>query len=169
MTMKINRKFIFIIGLPTMFFLMIFISTYSQPSQSQVKYDKKTLEEAEKVIRDAFFYQNNHDLTKVKDLYSSRYSNSTFRLDNLISIQILELKLLKNEINYRLYLDYGPGRVNNIERKNLIIYKVRYNIEFKDQTLEPIDSGEYQRAYSLIRENNIGNWKIDDIGIDYYD
>lgn len=174
--MKISKKIIYIIGVSTILIMsFILLLIYNQPDQTKAnnnnsfKYDKTTLEDSEKVIRDAFIYENNHNLNKLRDSYSSKYSNSSFRLDNLVSIKILELKLLEKEVNYNDYFNYGRGRINNIERKNLIIYKVKYYIEFKDQTIEPMNSGEYERGYYLIRENNVGNWKIDDSGVGYYD
>ncbi|HWP97086.1 MAG TPA: DUF4829 domain-containing protein [Syntrophomonadaceae bacterium] len=40
---------------------------------------------------------------------------------------------------------------------------------YKDQSQEPEDSGEYEKAFILIKENNDGGWKIDDIGYPYYE
>ncbi|SDH84548.1 protein of unknown function [Desulfosporosinus hippei DSM 8344] len=129
-----------------------------------IQYSKKDLRDSENVIRDKFFYENEHNLEKVRELYSSKYADSDFRLFNLASIKLLEIKLLEDERNY----SYRAG-FKDLERKNLIVYKVRYSVEFKDQTIEAIDSGEYDFAYYLIRENNGGNWKIDGTGMDYFE
>ncbi|HWP97245.1 MAG TPA: DUF4829 domain-containing protein, partial [Syntrophomonadaceae bacterium] len=42
-------------------------------------------------------------------------------------------------------------------------------VEYKDQKTEPRDSGEYEESFYLIKENNVGNWKIDDNGENYYE
>ncbi|MGC7872677.1 DUF4829 domain-containing protein [Desulfosporosinus sp. SYSU MS00001] len=173
--MKISKKLIYIIGLSILIISFIELLIYNQPGQikanntNSFKYGGNRFDDSEKVIRDSFIYENDHNLSKLRESYSSRYSDSNFRLDNLVSVKILEIKILEKEANYNDYFSYGRGRINNIEKKNLIIYKVKYYVEYKDQTKEPMNSGEYERAYYLIRENNVGNWKIDDIGVDYYE
>ncbi|BAE84315.1 DUF4829 domain-containing protein [Desulfitobacterium hafniense] len=125
--------------------------------------------QAKNTIESAFYFKNNKDVESLKNVYSDRYSYSFFKLENINKIDLIEIKLLKNEKNYNIYYNYGRGRINNVDRKNLIIFKVKYNIEYKDQKIEPVDSGIYEVAYFLIKENNTGNWKIDDVGQDYYE
>lgn len=137
--------------------------------KSAFKYDKSSLENSEKVIRESFKYKNDHNLKKLRELYSSSFKNTNFRLDNLVSTKVLGIKLLNNETNYNVYFNSGRGRINDVERKNVIIYKVKYYVEYKDQTIEPENSGEYEKGFTLIKENNLGNWKIDTIGYPFFE
>lgn len=127
------------------------------------------IQSAETVILNSFKYENDHNLAKLKECYTSRYNKVNFRLDNIASTEVLEIKLLEDQRYYKFYLEYGRGRINNVDRKNIKAYKVKYYVEYKDQTIEPRDSGEYEQAYYLIKENNKGNWKIDSIGVPFYE
>lgn len=137
-------------------------------NKSEIEYEMKDLISSEQIIKDSFKYKNEHDLDKLRQCYSASYINSDFRLNNIVSTKVLDIKLLKDERNYSFYIGTGNGRINGVKRKNLIIYRVRYAIEFKDQSIEPIDSGEYDESFYLIRENNLDSWKIDAIGVNYF-
>lgn len=161
--MKNNQKIIAVFLTLALLGLISFLVWQSDNAQVAdprfPQYSKKDLRDSEKVIQNAFFYKDKHNLEKLRELYSSRYADSDFRLFNLASIKVLEIKLFEEQKNYPL----NPNL--DIERKNMIMYKVRYYVEFKDQTIEPMDTGEYEINYFLIRENNKGNWKIESVGV----
>lgn len=118
----------------------------------------------EQVIKDSFKYKNLHQLKSLLTCYTKRYENVNFRLDNLESCKLESLELITDEKIYKSYFTSGRGMVNHIERENVRKYTVKYNVQYKDQSKEPIDSGDYETTYTLIRENNLGEWKIDGIG-----
>lgn len=162
--MQNTKKIIYIfLTLALLGFITFLVTRQSNKAQMAdltfSPYTEKDLKESEKVIRDAFFYKNKHDLGKLRGLYSSKYANSDFRLFNLANIKLLEIKLPEQ----KNYPALNPNL--NIERKNMIMYKVKYYVEFKDQTIEPMDDGEYEIYYFLIKENNRGDWKIESTGV----
>ncbi|WP_252249422.1 DUF4829 domain-containing protein [Clostridium sp. VAP23] len=119
---------------------------------------------AEDVIRDSYKYKNEHNKEKLLNCYTKRYENIDFRLDNLESIELNSIDLITDEKIYDSYFKNGSGLINGVKRENVKQYTVKYNIKYKDQSKEPQDSGSYEKIYTLIRENNSGNWKIDEIG-----
>ncbi|SFD31972.1 DUF4829 domain-containing protein [Clostridium uliginosum] len=118
----------------------------------------------EDVIKDSFKYENEHNKEKLLNYYTTRYENINFRLDNLESIELNSLDLITDEEIYYSYFTSGLGLFNSVKRENVKKYTVNYNIKYKDQSKEPADSGSYDKIYTLIKENNLGDWKIDGIG-----
>ncbi|NFH90244.1 DUF4829 domain-containing protein [Clostridium botulinum] len=118
----------------------------------------------EDVIRDSFKYENAHQLKNLLTCYTTRYKDINFRLDNLESCRLNSLELITDSRIYKSYFTSGRGMINNIKRENVRKYTVKYNVQYKDQSKEPEDSGEYEKLFTLIRENNLGEWKIDGIG-----
>ncbi|MBO3446012.1 DUF4829 domain-containing protein [Clostridium sp. CCUG 7971] len=43
--------------------------------------------------------------------------------------------------------------------KNVEIYKIKYNVKFKDVSKTPIDNGEDEIYYILVKDKN-SKWKI---------
>ncbi|MBW6411048.1 DUF4829 domain-containing protein [Clostridium sp. YB-6] len=118
----------------------------------------------EDVIRDAFEYENAHQLKSLLECYTIRHKDTNFRLDNLESCKLESLSLIKDESIYNSYFKSGLGLINGVKRENVRIYTVKYNVQYKDQSKEPEDSGERKKMFTLIRENNLGEWKIEEIG-----
>ncbi|MCR1131900.1 DUF4829 domain-containing protein [Clostridium botulinum] len=92
--------------------------------------------------------------------YTTRYKDVNFRLDNLESCRLDSLELITDSRIYKSYFTSGV----EIKRENVRKYTVKYNVQYKDQSKEPEDSGDYEKMFTLIRENNLGEWKIDGIG-----
>ncbi|MBN1050487.1 DUF4829 domain-containing protein [Clostridium botulinum] len=120
----------------------------------------ETMKSPEDVIRDSFKYKNSHQLKNLLICYTTRYKDINFRLDNLESCKLDSLELITDSRIYKSYFTSGV----EIKRENVRKYTVKYNVQYKDQSKEPIDSGDYETIYTLIRENNLGEWKIDGIG-----
>ncbi|MBO3444346.1 DUF4829 domain-containing protein [Clostridium sp. CCUG 7971] len=79
-------------------------------------------------------------------------------LDNIESIKIISIDKVKDE---NLYKAFTEG--NNIDKKNVEIYKVKYNIKFKDASKTPIDNGEDEIDYTLVKDEH-SKWKINSWG-----
>ncbi|WP_017352572.1 DUF4829 domain-containing protein [Clostridium sp. ZBS4] len=124
----------------------------------------EAIKSPEDVIRDSFKYENAHQLKNLLTCYTIRYKDINFRLDNLQSCRLDSLELITDSRIYKSYFTSGRGMINNIKIENVRKYTVKYNVQYKDQSKEPEDSGEYEKMFTLIRENNLGEWKIDGIG-----
>lgn len=121
-------------------------------------------DEVENVIKNSFKYRNEHDLDKTLELYIDRYKDSDFRLDNLESIEIIELKLLTDKSQYRQYINNIILNESDLKIKAIKIYEVKYYVEYKDETLEPNDSGEIMKQYCLIKLQDSDKWLIHGVG-----
>ncbi|WP_252224179.1 DUF4829 domain-containing protein [Clostridium sp. ZBS2] len=120
----------------------------------------EAIKSPEDVIRESFKYKNSHQLKNLLTCYTTRYKDVNFRLDNLESCRLDSLELITDEGICKSYFTSGV----EIKRENVRKYTVKYNVQYKDQSKEPEDSGDYEKMFTLIRENNLGEWKIDGIG-----
>ncbi|NFG63126.1 DUF4829 domain-containing protein [Clostridium sp. CMCC3677] len=120
----------------------------------------EAIKSSEDVISESFKYENSHQLKNLLTCYTTRYKDVNFRLDNLESCRLDSLELITDSRIYKSYFTSGV----EIKRENVRKYTVKYNVQYKDQSKEPEDSGDYEKMFTLIRENNLGEWKIDGIG-----
>lgn len=120
--------------------------------------------EAEEVIKKSFKYRNNRELDKLLECYKDRHKNDNFRFENLEVIEINNIELEADESIYWSYLNNVFVSESNLDFEELRIYKVKYYIEFKDDTIEPIKSGNNSRHFYLIKEKDSGKWLIQDTG-----
>ena len=111
-----------------------------------------------KVIEKSFEFKNKHDYDEYKKCYKYPDYIQKDSLDNIKSIKILYLDKVKDENQYKAFIDG-----NNIDKKNVEIYKVKYNVKFKDASKTPIDNGEDEIDYILVKDKN-SKWKIDSWG-----
>ena len=85
-------------------------------------------------------------------------------LTNINSAEIKEVALLKDKRNYHNYLNDGRGNMRNIDINNVIIFRVKYDKKYVDDSIMPIDSGIDEKGFILIRESSNSPWKIDGVG-----
>ncbi|NFN17458.1 DUF4829 domain-containing protein [Clostridium botulinum] len=57
-------------------------------------------------------------------------------------------------------------KVNDTKSENECVVEENFikSINLSGAIKSPEDSGEYEKLFTLIRENNLGEWKIDGIG-----
>lgn len=135
---------------------------------NSLEYTEEEINEAVEVIKNSFKYANEKNIIDLKDCYTSRHMNSDFRLFNLESKELKEVALLTEEKNYSEYMEYGTGKINGVERRNIIAFRVKSSIQYIDDNIEPVDSGINETGYTLIREKNLGGWKIEEVGEPYH-
>lgn len=111
-----------------------------------------------KVIEKSFEFKDKHDYDEYKTCYKYPEDIQKDSLDNIESIKILNIDKVKDENIYKAFIDG-----NSIDRKNVEIYKVKYDIKFKDASKTPIDNGEDEMDYTLVKDEN-SKWKIDSWG-----
>ncbi len=119
-------------------------------------------ERPENIIKKSFDYTNNKNLEKLLECYTDRNQDIDFRLYNIKNISLKKIELITDEEIYNQYFSSGLGSINNVSGDNIKIFNVDYYIEYNDEKIEPQDSGNDSKYYSLIKENR--HWKIDSIG-----
>ncbi|MEG2739683.1 DUF4829 domain-containing protein [Clostridium sp.] len=119
---------------------------------------------AEDVIKNVFKYKNERNLDLVKSCYNTRSQNNNFNLDNIETVELIDIKLSEDKSAYKSYLKNPVIKEFPASIDELLIYEVKYNIKFKDDSLEPINSGTDIKHYYLIKDKISGNWLINDVG-----
>ncbi|MDV4150164.1 DUF4829 domain-containing protein [Clostridium sp. AL.422] len=120
--------------------------------------------EAEEVIKNSFKYRNDHELDKLLECYTDRHKYDNFWFENLEMIEVNNIELVTDESLYWVYINNVLINEANLDFEELRIYKVEYCIEFKDDTIEPINSGNNSRNFYLIKLKDSGKWLIQDVG-----
>lgn len=115
------------------------------------------------VIKNHFKYVKEKNLGKILTTLTERNSNAYWDFDNLESIKLINIEEEKNEKFKQSYLLYGEGKTNGTTEKNLKVYKVNYEIKYKNDTLQPQTSGIYDWWYLVIRKDENSPWLIDEV------
>ncbi len=137
-------------------FSIIFLYKSSKYSGFYSYYD---LISSKQTIKDSFKYKNTKEEKKLYSLYSDNSADAVKReLNNIKKIDMNDISLIQDEYMYSGYIGTGLGSVNNTQRKDLIIYKVNYNVEYYDDSTEPLENGSQTVAYFLVKNN--GKWII---------
>lgn len=107
-----------------------------------------------KVIEKSFKFKNKHDYDAYKECYKYPESIQEDSLDNIESIKVINIDKVKDENLYKAFIEG-----NSIDEKNVEIYKVKYDIKFKDESKTPIGNGEDEIDYILVKDES-SKWKI---------
>lgn len=121
---------------------------------------------AETVVKKYFQYKNEKDKSKMLTTLTELWKapNVVWGFENLDSIKIINIKEEKNNTIRKGYLSNGRGSINGTTEKNLKVYKVKYEVKYKKDGIEPQDSGIYDWWYFVIRKDDNSPWLIDDFG-----
>ncbi|WP_050607954.1 DUF4829 domain-containing protein [Clostridium niameyense] len=128
--------------------------------------DNGKLLESDKVIQNYFKYYNNKNKKGVLSTLTKNTCtfNVMFNFGNLKYIKLENIKEDNDLKQKEAYIKYGRGNVDGTKKENVIIYKVKYKVKYKNDKFGPEDSGEYVKWFTLIREDKNSPWLIDDIG-----
>lgn len=122
----------------------------------------------ESIIKDYIAYMDTQNINKLNSCrtYNYRISNEGLEtIKNIESMKLLDIEAVNDESIYNTYMHNGSGALyHDLSRNDIKIYKVKYDIKYKDDNKSVTDSGEYIKKYFLIKENGSGKWKINDIG-----
>lgn len=145
--------------------ILAFIIFFYKSSKYGGYYSYFDLISSKQTVKDSFKYRNTKEEKKLYSLYSDNLSGAIKKeLANIKQIDMNDISLIQDEYMYSEYIGTGLGNVDNTQRKNLIIYKVNYNIEYDDDSIEPLENGNQTFAYFLVKNN--GKWIITTMG--YY-
>ena len=137
-------------------------------TKEEVGFTDNEINEGLDVIKNSFKYENDRNEEELKKCYTEVYKDTNFMLTNINSVEIKEVALLKDKRNYYNYLKDGRGDIRNTDINNVIIFRVKYDKKYVDDSIMPIDSGIDEKGFVLIRESNNPPWKIDGVGEPYF-
>lgn len=128
----------------------------------------RTLNTPERVIKNYITYMDTENISKLNSCvtYNYRFSDEALETIRIIeSMKLLDIEVVNDESIYNAYMHSGSGSLyDDLPRNDIKIYKVKYDIKYKDDNKSVTGSGEYTKKYILIKESDTGKWKIDDIG-----
>lgn len=122
---------------------------------------------AQRVVENFFQYKNEKNKDKLLITLTEHWNapNVIWGFENLDSIKIINIEEEKNEKVKKVYLSNGRGSINGTTENNLKVYKVIYEVKYKNDGVGPEDSGTYDSWYFVIRKDENSPWLIDEMGV----
>ncbi|MEG6523316.1 DUF4829 domain-containing protein [Desulfotomaculum sp. 1211_IL3151] len=150
-------------GILLIIVMIIFVGC-SKDSHSKV--DSQSYS-AQSVVEKYFQYRNEKNKDKLLTTLTEHWNapNVVWGFENLDSIRIINIEEEKNEKVKKLYLSTGRGSINGTKENNLKVYKVKYVVKNKNDSVGPQESGTYEWWYFVIRKDESSPWRIDDFGV----
>ncbi|HBL05457.1 MULTISPECIES: DUF4829 domain-containing protein [unclassified Clostridium] len=135
-------------------------------SESNRSIDTKG-DSAQTVVENYFKYENEKNKDKLLTTLTEHFNapNVVWGFDNLDSTKIISIEEEMNEKVKEGYLHNGRGSTNGTTENNLKVYKVKYEVKYKNDGASPQNSGIYDWWYFVIRKDENSPWLIDDMGV----
>lgn len=162
----VNKK----IGLTILCLLMILTGCTTQNSKD--KNVQITLSKPKIVIEEFYRYYNQKNLQGINLLTTERNhsSESSWGFDNLDYIKVINIVEDNNQANKESYIrSKKKGQIIDIEKEkseldNIIIFKVNFDVKYKEDGIGSSDSGRDNYNYILLRKDKNSPWLIDSFG-----
>jgi len=122
---------------------------------------------AQAVVENYFKYENEKNKDKLLTTLTEHFNapNVVWGFDNLESTKIINIEEEMDEKVKEGYLHNGRGSINGTTENNLKVYKVKYEVKYKNDEVSPQNSGIYDWWYFVIRKDENSPWLIDDMGV----
>jgi hypothetical protein len=120
--------------------------------------------EPKQVIEKYFEYSNKQDKQKVLSTLTEWHNDPNVELgiDNIKSIKINKIAEESDTKQRDAYIKYGRGKQSGYKEDNVLVYKVDYDVKYKEDNLET--SGKHIKWFTLVRKDENSAWLIDEIG-----
>ena len=138
-----------------------------------LKYINKT-ESPQQVVENFYKYLDEKNASKVqKYLIDGKKDYFNHTLENLVSIKIINITeslISSNKDEYASNMKDGyiqqvhKYKEIAIDPNNVEIFKVEESVKYKDDTKEPLASGNHELYYILTRKDTNSQWLIADWG-----
>lgn len=143
--------------------LMIFAFLISACS----KQDTSQIENPQSVVENYFNSMNEKNVDEHLKTLSEDQKRNQGKI-NFDKIEYINIISIDEEVDTKFkegYLQNGRGEGKGISEENLKVYRVKYDVKYKEGTITARDSGTYEEWYWVIRENSNSPWVIDDAGV----
>ncbi|EOR19975.1 hypothetical protein A500_19224 [Clostridium sartagoforme AAU1] len=121
--------------------------------------------EAKEVINNFFKYMNEKDEDKISSYFVPLEKNSSKRrLFNLDYINLLEINLVTDKLQYENYIISILLKQKKLNVEKLKIYEVKYDIKFINDEIEPVKNGETKKEFFVVKLRGSDEWLIEAIG-----
>lgn len=122
---------------------------------------------AMEVVEKYFKYSDEKNEKGVLSTLTDRWNapNIVWELGNLEYIDLNFIEEETDQKQYESYLKNGRGSINGTTMDNLKVFKVMYEVEYKNDYVSSQESGMYEWWFFLIRKDENSPWLIDDMGV----
>ncbi len=154
--MNKNKNIVLIILITIIFS----VTTCSKQNTSQI-------ENPQSVVENYFNSMNEKNVDEHLKTLSENEKRNQGKI-NFDKIEYINIMSIDEEMDTKFkegYLQNGRGKEKGISEENLKVYKVKYDVKYKEGTVTARDSGTYEEWYWIIRENSNSPWVIDDAGV----
>ncbi|MDU1347802.1 MULTISPECIES: DUF4829 domain-containing protein [Clostridium] len=131
------------------------------------KQDIPQIENPQSVVENYFTSMNEKNVDEHLKTLSEDEKRNQGKI-NFDKIEYINIISIDEEMDTKFkegYLKNGQGEGKGISEENLKVYKVKYDVKYKEGTITARDSGIYEEWYWVIRENSNSPWVIDDAGV----
>ncbi|MDT8718501.1 DUF4829 domain-containing protein [Clostridium sp. 19966] len=118
----------------------------------------------ENTIRIFYKYMNEKNSSQINKYTYGNFNISKSQLDNLENIEIISIKESDENTLKSGYLQ--EHKDTKLLKEDIKVLLVKYHAKYKDDSKEPIPSGEFSTNYLLIRvsDGSSFSWKISESG-----
>jgi Domain of unknown function (DUF4829) len=118
-------------------------------------------QDPQKVVENYFTYKNEKDKDKSLTMTTKAFaeSNDDFNIDNINEIKLLDIK--EEEI---LHEEEPAWYKDSRDKEDKQVFKVKYEVKYKDDNITPYPSGVYEWHYHVVREDEGEDWLIGGAG-----
>ncbi len=131
------------------------------------KQDTSQIENSQSVVENYFNSMNEKNVDEHLKILSENERKNQGKI-NFDKIEYINIISIDEEMDTKFkegYLKNGQGEGKGISEENLKVYRVKYDVKYKEGTITARDSGTYEEWYWVIRENSNSPWGIDDAGV----
>ena len=131
------------------------------------KQDTSQIENPQSVVENYFKSMNEKNVDDHLKTLSEDEKRNQDKI-NFDKIEYINIISIAEEMDTKFkegYLQNGRGKEKGISEENLKVYRVKYDVKYKESTITARDSGTYEEWYWVIRENSNSLWVIDDAGV----
>lgn len=137
----------------------------NQTNSKQVS-SNTNLSDPKQVVENYYKYENEKNKEGMLSTLTKDYGKSN--LESLFKkLDYIKVTNISEETNSQVkegYLSAGKGKTNGVKAENVKVYKVFYDVKYKEGAQTAEESGKNQCWMYVIRKDNNSPWLIDDIG-----
>jgi hypothetical protein len=120
-------------------------------------------QDPQKVVENYFAYNKEKDKDNSLTMTTKDFadSNMDFNINNINEIKLLDIK--EEEILYDEEVEWYEifGSKGKKDKEDQRLFKVKYEVKYKDENITPYPSGVYESDYHVVREDEGQEWLID--------
>lgn len=145
------------------FLLFIYIGCFTLNKKINF-HSQKQLLQPRQVVENYFKYYNEKNREGLLSTLTEEYNNTVWGFENLEYIRANSITKDTNPIQKEAYMKYGRGNVNDIKEENVIVYRVEYEVKYKNDRISSQNSGKKLWWFTVIRKDENSPWLIDEFG-----